>query len=287
MFNFRLSALLLVALLLGLTVSSNAQLGSSSAAGLSGTVVADDSKPMEGVAVSARADDKTYTTTVYTDPQGHYTFSGLPDGHYKVWAQAVGFEAGQFEQAVSGTAKGKHDFTLKTSNDVSTQIGGDEMLASLPSDSPDDLRMREIFARNCTGCHQAIFPLQNRFDVKGWTAIINFMERTDPFAEVRDPNRVSPVIDAYKQELAAYLAKVRGPSSAPLKYQLVPRPSGEAGQVVITEFDLPFDLPPGDTRDSLAANRGNLWSNGEPSDHMPPHDARVDQRGVVWFTDQI
>src|SRR5581483_1308345 len=130
-------------------------------------------------------------------------------------------------------------------------------------------------------------PLQNRFDVHGWTAIINFMERTDPFAEVRDPNRVSPVIDAYKPELAAYLAKVRGPSSAPLKYQLVPRPSGDAAQVVITEFDLPFDLPPGDTRDSLAANRGNLWSNGEPSDHMPPHDARVDQRGVVWFTDQI
>ena len=75
-----------VVVLLGL---SAAQGPSSSETPLKGTVKSSDGKPLEGVAVSARADGKTFTTTVYTDRDGGDYFPPLEDGQYKVWAQAV------------------------------------------------------------------------------------------------------------------------------------------------------------------------------------------------------
>src|SRR3989337_1310872 len=62
---------------------------------LKGRVTSADGAPMEGVAVSMRADDgKTIiTTSVYTDRDGRYYLppltAPLSDGPYKVWAQAV------------------------------------------------------------------------------------------------------------------------------------------------------------------------------------------------------
>ena len=58
---------------------------------LTGVVSSSDGKPLEGVGVSARADDKTFTTTVYTDDNGKYFFPPLESGSYQVWAQPVGF----------------------------------------------------------------------------------------------------------------------------------------------------------------------------------------------------
>ena len=56
-----------VVVLMGL---SPAQGPSPSKTSLRGTVKSSDGKPLEGVTVSARADGKTITTTVYTDRAG-------------------------------------------------------------------------------------------------------------------------------------------------------------------------------------------------------------------------
>ena len=45
-------------------------------------------------AEKAKEDGKTITTSVFTDEEGRYYFPPLAKGHYHVWAQAVGFEAG-------------------------------------------------------------------------------------------------------------------------------------------------------------------------------------------------
>ena len=47
---------------------------------------------MGGVTVSAKAEGATITTSVYTDESGNYYFPPLPDGKYRVWAQALKFE---------------------------------------------------------------------------------------------------------------------------------------------------------------------------------------------------
>lgn len=55
--------------------------------------------PLEGVAVSARAVDRTYTTTVFTDEEGNYFFPPLAGGNYRLWAQATGYVTALAEAA--------------------------------------------------------------------------------------------------------------------------------------------------------------------------------------------
>src|SRR4051794_15451273 len=64
---------------------------------LMGSVRSANRKPMEGVAVSARGVDQTFTTIIYTDEKGNYFFPSLGGGRYRVWAQAVGYEPARAE----------------------------------------------------------------------------------------------------------------------------------------------------------------------------------------------
>src|SRR3990172_8496053 len=96
--SHRMFGLLVALLWVGLPVLQAAALPSR---GLMGTVKSSDGKLMEGVAVSARANSQTFTTSVFTDQDGQYYFPALSNGRYKVWAQAVGFEAARGEVAIA------------------------------------------------------------------------------------------------------------------------------------------------------------------------------------------
>src|SRR5580700_9320228 len=69
---------------------------------LMGAIHGADGKPMQGVAVSARSAQQTFTTTVYSDDKGEFVFPGLASGSYKVWAQAVGFVTDRADVKVDG-----------------------------------------------------------------------------------------------------------------------------------------------------------------------------------------
>ena len=144
--------------------------------------------------------------------------------------------------------------------------------------------MKAIFTNNCTGCHQANFPLLNRFDASGWATMVSLMAKTAASGIINPDGPASPMIQSYKEELAGYLTKVRGPNSAPMNYKLFPRPTGEAAQVIITEFEMPLENTP----DSALRHNGADWSKGVASGHWSraPHDTAVDQHGIVWFSDQ-
>ncbi len=56
---------------------------------------------------------------------------------------------------------------MKSTEDWIRQLPGDEFLAALPGDTPDDARMKVQVRKNCTGCHSASYPLQHRYsDIK-------------------------------------------------------------------------------------------------------------------------
>src|ERR1700722_6203420 len=59
---------------------------------LAGTVKSAAGARMSGVTVSAKMDNTTITTSVFTDKEGSYFFPSMNSGHYKVGAQADGFE---------------------------------------------------------------------------------------------------------------------------------------------------------------------------------------------------
>jgi streptogramin lyase len=253
---------------------------------LTGTIKSAAGEVLGGVTVSARAEGSNVVTTVFTDETGNYYFPPLADGNYKVWAQAIAFDTGRGDIAL-GTAK-RQDFTLKPLADFVRQLPGDMVIAALPDSTPEDATMKTIVQNNCTACHTPSYTLQHKFDEAGWNAIINLMKHANVYGIYQGPDhKASPVLEYNQKKLAAYLARARGPGETSMKFNLRPRPSGEAARVVFTEYEAPPDPDVGMPYKVLT-NDGSDWSLGTPSYVYPGfgvHDAWIDADGQsVYFT---
>src|SRR5882672_6757511 len=250
---------------------------------LNGTVTSPSGEKLGGVTVSAKAVGATITTTVFTDEAGAYYFPPLPPGKYRVWAQALGFETANGEAELKTGARA--DFSLKKIEDTERlirQLPGDLILAGLPEDTADDMRMKRIVHNNCTSCHTPSYFLQHRFDEAGWHAIIEAMKSINVYGVYR-ANQHNPVLDFHQDALAKYLAKTRGPNGGAFKITSRPRPSGEAARAVFKEYDVPLN-PDQQLPSATPPNNGSDWTKATTSRAGSlPHDAAPDLDGNLWF----
>ena len=245
---------------------------------LTGTVTSPTGEKMEGVTVSAKANGDSVTTSVFTDRTGAYYFPAMPGGSYRVWAQAVGFEASRAEVTLQGSSQ-RRDFALKETKDWIRQLSGGEYVAALPTDTPQHRRMRDVFVHNCTTCHTAATALQNRYDEAGWDAIITLMTR---LTATQGMGPAVPHIQRFQVELAKYLAEMRGPGPSPMRFTLPARPTGVATLPVVYEYDIPRE-----EYGDYAVQDGSDWAQGTPSNSYGVrgiHDASMDFDGNIWFT---
>jgi virginiamycin B lyase len=253
---------------------------------LAGSVKSAGNEALGGVTVSAKAEGSTITTSVYTDEAGRYYFPPLPEGKYRVWAQALTFATAKSEVDLS--SKRQQDFSLAPMQDYVRQLPGDLILASLPEDSAEDARLKTLVRNNCTGCHTPSYPLQHKFNEDGWSRIIDLMKNVNVsgvyIGHERKPNAV---LEQNQKQLAAYLARARGPGESSLKLKLRPRPSGETARVVIKEYDVPIQED-GGFPGKYKISDGSDWSEGSPSRiGSLVHDAWADLDGNVWFTSNV
>ena len=272
----RISGSFVVLLFLGLHWSQGASLPNN---GLLGVIRSPDGKAMEGVAVSARSQNQTFTTSVYTNRDGEYYFPLLADGQYRVWAQAVGFETARSEQRIASGKKIQQNFTLRPMQDFSKQLSATEWVHTLPNSTPEDRRMQRVISYNCTTCHIPAFPLNKRFDAAGWGIILNTMIRKAGGPD--SPN--GKYIQSYKEDLVGYLTRVRGPQPFPGTFKSLPRATGDATEIVVTEFDLPWGNHP----DYIMDHNGSDWSEGMPSKYegAAMHDSVAGNDGNIYFSD--
>lgn len=256
---------------------------------LVGTITSASGEQIAGVAVSAKAESQTITTSVFSDEQGNYFFPPtLAAGKYQVWAQAEGYATGRASVELSNGAR-HQDFVLSRSKDFIKQFTGQEYLAALPEDTPRHRRMKDIFYNNCTGCHEASYILQNRFDESGWEATINLMNKmVNGGGNYGGPDQPPfPVINYYKKDLASYLAEMRGPGSSPMQIKPHPGPRGDGANTVVTEYDVPVSDTNTYPANEYATNDGSDWSLGTPSRLNGAggvHDTQMDHNGNLWFT---
>jgi streptogramin lyase len=279
-----IGALALIALTASLPARASDQI-------LSGLIKSSSGENLAGVTVSAKPEGGTITTTVFTDASGNYYFPPLTQGKYRVWAQALSFETAKGEVDLAHAAK--QDFTLKPMADAERtfkQLPGNLVLQALPEATDEDKRMKRIVRTVCTGCHEASYPLQHRFDEAGWNAIITLMKNVNVYGVYVGKDRPpSGILDFHQKELAAYLARARGPGESAMQVKLEPRPSGESARAVIREYDMPLD-PDAALPANFVQNDGSDWSLGTPSILIPGwgvHDAWLDLSGNVWFTCNI
>ena len=83
--------------------------------------------------------------------------------------------------------------------------------------------MKVQVRKNCTGCHSASYPFQHRFDEDGWNKVLDLMKQVNVYGSYPRPDKLTtPDIDFHQKQLAAYLARARGPLSltVPLSIRL-------------------------------------------------------------------
>jgi streptogramin lyase len=250
---------------------------------LTGTITSASGEKLGSVTVSAKQEGSTISTHVYTDETGNYYFPPLPAGKYRVWAQALSFGIANGEVDLSAT---KHqDLVLRPITDreqIIRQAASEMLVEALPEETEADARIKKVFTNQCTGCHSPGYTLQFKFDEAGWNKIINLMK------VIQGPaNAPNALIEHSQKELAAYLARARGPGESSMKFKPHPRPTGEAARVVWKLYDLPLnpDSGIGTLGVKYNPNGGTDWSLGTPSRlGQLPHDGGMGLDGNLYYT---
>ena len=236
----------------------------SSAAALTGKVSSAEEGAMEGVVVTAKADGSTVSVSVISDKDGHYAFPAdrLAAGHYKLMIRAVGYDldgVGAADVAAAQTATA--DLELKPTKNLASQLTNAEWLASMPGTEE-----QKSFLLNCNGCHTYERIARSSHDAGEWAQVITRMMGYAPVSQPIKPQRVmdparAGTPDQYRKQ-AEYLATVNLSAVEDWSYKLktLPRPSGQATRVIVTEYGLP-----------------------RPT--TEPHDVLVDDQGLVWYSD--
>jgi virginiamycin B lyase len=231
---------------------------------LVGRVTSQLEGPMEGVLVSAKKVGSIVTVTVVTDQDGRYRFPAakLEPGQYRLGIRAVGYELDGAPPAdVAAESTTTVDLTLHQTKDIAAQLTNAEWLLSTPGSEE-----QKSFLLNCVGCHTLERVVRSTHDADEWTQVIWRMMN---YAQVSQPIKPQPRMDAQwagdpekYRKAAEYLATINLHSVPRWEYPLktLPRPTGRATHVIVTEYDLP-----------------------RPT--IEPHDVVVDDHGIVWYAD--
>ena len=260
-----------------------AQTQSSGGSGvIAGTIKNAAGSPIEGVIVSARSANETWTTSVYTDRQGRYDFPPMSAGQYSMWAQYKGYDIAKADQSLTNQGRVTRDFSLKPLTDpmlIALQADGPEWYAALPESNDQERRMKHFFRNNCTACHPSSYVLGGRFDANGWKIMIDAMARGIGPVGGRDAGKGNgqPTWRAYTDEISEYWGRV----TPTLKPVIGPQTTGAATRAVITEYDIPQQKKP------TAVHTGQFWTEGNSTiyENKQMHDVWPDAKGQIWVAD--
>ena len=232
---------------------------------LSGGVDSAVESAMQGVLVSARRDGSPITLTVVTDQSGHFEFPSakLVAGRHTLRIRAAGYELERPQTVTLTPGKAAIvNVRLRKTRDLAAQLTNTEWLMSMPGRAADKRLLID-----CMSCHTLERILRSDYSADEFVAVMNEMVMY-PINTImsRVQTRVAErrINDDLGRQLAEYLATVnlgkRPDWSFPLR--TLPRPTGRATRVVITEYDLP--------RKTIA-----------------PHDVRTDAQGMIWYANFV
>jgi streptogramin lyase len=237
-------------------------------AALTGQVTSGEEGAMEGVLVTAKKAGSTVAITVVTGKDGRYSFPAprLEPGQYSIKIRAVGYDLdSQGTADVAADKSTSLDLRLKKTRNLSAQLTNAEWLQSMPG-TPKQKDM----LLNCVSCHTVERIVRSTHDPKEFIQVQQRMttyanqsvptrpqkRKAERLLEERGDNR-----NKAQEDRAEFLASINLSETETWDYELktLPRPTGAATQVIITEYDLP--------RNSIE-----------------PHDVIVGKDGMAYYT---
>src|SRR5262245_644476 len=232
---------------------------------LDGQVSSAAEATMEGVVVSAKREGSTITVSVITDAKGQFTFPAarLEPGHYSLAIRAVGYELeGPKSTEVAAGKATSVDVKLRPTRNLPKQLSNAEWFTSFPGTNAQKKALL-----NCISCHNLDRIVNSAYSAEEFMQVFDRMTGYYPGSTPQHPQRL--IGDARRnlgqgpgvKAMAEYLASINLSKDEVWSYELktLPRPTGRATRVVITEYDL-------------------------PRKQVQPHDVVVDSDGIVWFS---
>jgi virginiamycin B lyase len=254
-------------LALALAAASLSPVTADAAPGLSGQVTGPEGA-MEGVLVTVKKAGSTIAYTVVSDAQGRYSFppAKIEGGEYALRIRATGFDLdgadreGSLKAAIDPQSPTTADLKLKPTRNLASQLVNAEWMMSMPGTVDQKAQLL-----NCVGCHTVERIVRSTHNADEFTQVVYRMAN---YAQVSQPIKPQKRMDpewAPKPEsfrkFAEFLASINLSETEKWEYALkvLPRPSGRATKVLITEYDLP-----------------------RPT--IEPHDVILDKKGMVWYS---
>jgi len=235
---------------------------------LTGQVTSAEEGAMEGVLVTAKKAGSTIAITVVTNKEGRYSFpaSRLEPGSYAIKIRAVGYDLdGKRAAEVGGENGASVDLKLKKTPNLSTQLTSAEWINSMPG-TPK----QKDSLLNCVSCHTVERIVRSVHDADEFMQV---QARMGTYANQSVPTRPQKRLaerlleergdgrTKAQEARSEYLASINLSETESWAYPLktLPRPTGAATQVIITEYDLP--------RASIE-----------------PHDVIIGKDGMAYYT---
>jgi streptogramin lyase len=248
-------------------VAANADLSwADGAAALTGLVTSAQEGPMEGVLVTAKKAGSTVATTVVTDKDGRYSFPAarLEPGNYTIKIRAVGYDLdGKGAADIAADKTANVDLKLKTTRSLASQLTNAEWIQSMPG-TP---KQKDALL-GCVTCHTADRIVRSTHNAEEFMKV---QARMGTYANQSVPTRPQKRLAERlleergdsrlkaQQERAEFLASINLSESETWTYALkpMPRPTGDATKVIITEYDLPRDSI--EPHDVIVGKDGNAY----------------------------
>jgi virginiamycin B lyase len=242
--------------------------------GARGTVHESNGATLEGIGVQLISAETAIRTTVYTNARGKYEFPVLDSGEYTLRIalpreyqpyvkEDVRIDGPSPLADIVLTRVSNTEFIPATAETLS-QLTGSEWMLNLAGTG----EQKRVFTLTCGfGCHSYQQIFRNRFDQRSWALILRKMMARgggSPLILAEMPTTAS-IDRAHRPTLqdeallSKWLSEVRGPDSQDEPIHFLPRPTGAATKVIITEYELPREL-------------------------LAPHDVHGDSRGNIWYT---
>ena len=330
-----LGAVLLTAVVAGSTARLTAQ---TAPPALSGVVTSAAEGAMEGVLVTVRRESANFAVTVVTDTQGRYSFprTHVEPGTYAVTIRATGFDlAGATSVDVATQRAATLNLALQPATDIIDQLTSLELTMAMPG-TPE---MKDLFTyqgASCNYCHSLHRIIRSTHTEEQWTSVINRMSSYYPDGSAHSNDgrgwgrKLVDFGDSYGRPtpdgpdegndperwfgtpiatLAPFLSSINlSGGRTTWTYDpkpTLPRPTGKATRVIITQWDQPRVQTV--SHDMDVDSKGNVWYGDEsnqiigkldpktntfteyplppvPDGHLPgTRDVQVDHDDNVWF----
>jgi virginiamycin B lyase len=254
---------------LALALPASVPLQAQSNVALMGQVSSQEEGAMEGVLVSARKTGASFTVTVVSDAQGHYAFPAgkLEPGHYTLTIRAAGYDLDAAKAAdVSADKAATADLKLvkiAKAKELASHLSNTEWIMSVPGSDQQKMTLT-----NCVSCHTLERIVRSTHDAEEFNRDIlprmgGYANQSMPIhPQVRLAERLLEERGDQRAQarlaMAKFLSTINLSSSDTWTYQLktLPRPTGRATHVIITEYDLP--RPTAEPHDVIV-NQGVAW----------------------------